>query len=89
MKARTWAADVGLLEAGEPATWDYEADLAGARLAYPTTPMTFTDDKTSFTVLSLGTGGDSAPYSDPAVTLTQKSVTISDVTDTTATATWV
>jgi len=89
-KFRTWAAAVGGLEAAEPGTWngEYTGGLSIARA--PATPRNLGNPTytSRFTSISIGTDGDAAPYPDNSVVVTAPTLTMSNITATTATASW-
>ena len=82
------------LEVQEPnSDWTFQGSTgvaAGTAFAIPTPSNFGTDsrDGAMFNVISIGTDGDIAEYPDEALVLTEPTVSVSDVTGTTATVNW-
>lgn len=88
-RVRFWQAELTGLQAAEPGTWNVVGSMDTPVAAAAPTPRIYSGVVSRFSVISIGTAGDVAPYPNAALTVTTPPTpAASNITATTADIDW-
>jgi len=92
VKVWAWASAIGGLEAAEPAGETFRGTISGSIASYPTVSSLLhpiAADRSVYSVISIGTGGDPAPYALPLQTvITPTALSVTGIDANNATLNW-